>query len=91
MLTVMKRNQNNETFADELRYLAGKMTAHQIAFAVAPSGECSPRTVENWLAGRNEPPAYARPAILGAVHSRRIFLKELAKSQIIPTEKKGKK
>lgn len=87
----MKRNQNNETFADELRYLAGDMTSHQIASAVAPAGECSPRTVENWLAGRNEPPAYARPAILGAVHSRREFLERQSKSKVTPTEKKGKK
>lgn len=87
----MKRNQNNETFADELRYLAGDMTAHQIALAVAPAGECSPRTVENWLAGRNEPPSYARSAILGVVHSRRKALEEMTKSKLTPTENKGKK
>lgn len=87
----MKQDQNNETFADRLRYLAGKMTAHEIASAVAPAGECSPRTVENWLAGRNEPPAYARSAILGAVNSRSDALENQRSSKIKPNEKKGKK
>jgi hypothetical protein len=57
------------TFADLLRRAAGGMTAGEAAGAV--SGLLSRRTMESWLAGRYEPPAWAQEWILGRVKARK--------------------
>jgi hypothetical protein len=50
------------SFAAELRTAAGQISAAACAGAVSPL--LSRRVVENWIAGRNEPPDWAQAWIL---------------------------
>lgn len=51
------------TFAAQLHAAKGDLTARQVADVLGNS----PRTVENWLAGRNTPGAIVQAAALAAL------------------------
>lgn len=53
------------TFAAQLQSAKGDLTARQVAAAVSPL--LSVRTVEDWLADRRSPPAWAQDWILSRV------------------------
>ena len=53
------------TFAAQLQDAKGDLTARQVASAVSPL--LSVRTVEKWLAGDNEPPAWTHEWIISGV------------------------
>lgn len=53
------------SFASQLQDAKGDLTARQVASAVSPL--LSVRTVEKWLAGDNEPPAWTHEWIISSV------------------------
>ena len=53
------------TFATQLQAAKGDLTARQVAAAVSPL--LSVRTVEKWLSGDNEPPAWTHEWIISRV------------------------
>lgn len=53
------------TFTAQLRSAKGDLSAREVAARVSPL--LSVRTVEHWLAGRREPPAWAQAWILSRV------------------------
>lgn len=53
------------SFASQLHAAKGDLTARQVAAAVSPL--LSVRTVEKWLAGDNEPPAWTHEWIISRV------------------------
>lgn len=55
------------SFTVQLQDAKGDLTARQVAAAVSPL--LSVRTVEKWLAGDNEPPAWTHEWILSRVRS----------------------
>ena len=55
------------SFVEQLRAAKGDLTARQVAVAVSPL--LSVRTVEKWLAGDNEPPAWTHEWILSRIRS----------------------
>jgi len=57
------------TFADQLKAAKGDLTARQVASAVSPL--LPVRTVEKWLGGDNEPPAWTRDWIISRVQAPR--------------------
>jgi hypothetical protein len=57
------------TFAESLRNAAGQLSAADCAGAVSPL--LSRRVVENWIAGRNEPPDWAQAWILTRIKRAR--------------------
>ena len=56
------------SFASQLQDAKGDLTARQVAAAVSPL--LSVRTVEKWLAGNNEPPAWTHDWIISRVRSQ---------------------
>lgn len=57
------------TFSAELRTAAGQLPAAACAEAVSPF--LSRRVVENWIAGRNEPPDWTQAWILTRIKRAR--------------------
>lgn len=57
------------TFADQLKKAKGDLTARQVASAVSPL--LPVRTVEKWIGGDNEPPAWTRDWIISRVSAPR--------------------
>lgn len=57
------------SFATELRTAAGQLPASACAKAVSPL--LSRRVVENWIAGRNDPPDWTQAWILTRVNRAR--------------------
>lgn len=57
------------SFAADLRAAAGELPASACAEAVSPL--LSRRVVENWIAGRNEPPDWTQAWILTRVNRAR--------------------
>jgi hypothetical protein len=57
------------SFATDLRFVAGQLSAAACAEAVSPI--LSRRVVENWIAGRNEPPDWAKAWILTRIKRAR--------------------
>lgn len=55
------------SFAAQIRTAKGDLTARQVATAVSPL--LSVRTVEKWLAGDNEPPAWTHDWIFSRVRN----------------------
>lgn len=56
------------SFTEQLQSAKGDLTARQVASAVSPL--LSVRTVEKWLAGDNEPPAWTHDWIISRVRSQ---------------------
>jgi hypothetical protein len=57
------------SFAADLRAAAGQLSAADCAGAVSPL--LSRRVVENWIAGRNEPPDWTQAWILTRIKRAR--------------------
>ena len=53
------------SFAAQIRFATGPLTAGEVAASISPI--LSRRTVEEWIQGRREPPAWAQAWILARI------------------------